>query len=223
MASTVRLDTVCPGVFGISDRRYRQLAKEGIVPPVSEGLIDFVAATKALLSYYQKLVEGQGSITLTEEKARLTKTQADMAIMELRKREGTLLERDEVLRAWTGMISSARSRMLAIPDKITPALDGLNRVERKARLTEEVYEALAELAAMSSEDIKQAAVKPEHVEAKREEKGKGSPGQAEAGPGKKGGGKRNGKKLCPKCGKRKIDRRSKLCRKCAAKARERRG
>jgi hypothetical protein len=62
MANTVKIDKVCPNVFGISVRRYQQLAKESILPQSDNGYIDFVLATKHLISYYQKLVEGQGSI-----------------------------------------------------------------------------------------------------------------------------------------------------------------
>jgi phage terminase Nu1 subunit (DNA packaging protein) len=214
MANTVKLDSVCPAVYGISVRRYQQLAKDGLVPASVDGIIDFVTSTKALIAYYQKLAAGQGSITLIEERARLTKMQADMATLDYAKRLGNLLEKDEVVRAWAGMVAACRARLLSIPVKVTPALDGLERMERKTKIEEAIFEALSELGTMTSEEIKQAAVKPEHAEAIKE------PEAAKVkrkGKIKKGG---KWKKLCALCGKKEIDRRSKFCRRCAALKRE---
>lgn len=213
MANTVKLDSVCPAVYGISVRRYQQLAKDGLVPASVDGIIDFVTSTKALIAYYQKLAAGQGSITLIEERARLTKTQADMAALDYAKRLGNLLEKDEVLRAWAGMVAACRARLLSIPVEVTPALDGLERMERKTKIEEAIFEALSELGGMTSEEIKQAAVKPEHAEAVKAE----GPGAERKGKIKKGGKR---KKLCALCGKKEIDRRSKFCRRCAALKRE---
>ncbi|MBU1864265.1 MAG: hypothetical protein KKH94_11420 [Candidatus Omnitrophica bacterium] len=145
MANTVKLDSVCPSVYGISVRRYQQLAKEGLVPSPADGLIDFVASTKALITYYQKLLQGQGSITLTDERARLTKVQADIAILEYEKTTGQLLEKDEVISAWKAMIMACRSRLLSIPTKAAPLIEGLNKRESQHVLEKMVWEALNEL------------------------------------------------------------------------------
>jgi len=132
-------------VYGISVRRYQQLAKEGLVPSPADGLIDFVASTKALITYYQKLLQGQGSITLTDERARLTKVQADIAILEYEKTTGQLLEKDEVISAWKAMIMACRSRLLSIPTKAAPLIEGLNKRESQHVLEKMVWEALNEL------------------------------------------------------------------------------
>ena len=63
MANEVELEKVAKSVFGISSRRYRQLANDEIVPPVVKGMIDFVAASKAIIAYYRKLAESQGSLS----------------------------------------------------------------------------------------------------------------------------------------------------------------
>lgn len=161
MANTVRIDKLCPAVFGISDRRYRQLAKEGIVPPVEDGRVDFITAVKHLLSYYQKLVEGQGAITLTEERARLTKYMADKAKLEMEKTMGALVEASEVDRAWAAMGQACRSRLLSLPVNLAHVLAGLRTQEIKQILEERIYEALNELAAGGQDvivDVMPAAI-----------------------------------------------------------------
>lgn len=145
MANTVKIDKVCPNVFGISVRRYQQLAKESILPPPDNGYIDFVLATKHLISYYQKLVEGQGSITLTEERARLARVQADLATLEYQKAQGKLVDADEVERIWIAMGQACRSRLLAIPSKLPPLLEGKSKPECQRILRDHIYEALDEL------------------------------------------------------------------------------
>jgi phage terminase Nu1 subunit (DNA packaging protein) len=145
MANTVKIDKVCPNVFGISVRRYQQLAKESILPQSDNGYIDFVLATKHLISYYQKLVEGQGSITLTEERARLARVQADLVTLEYKKAIGELVDADEVSRIWIAMGQACRSRLLAIPAKLPPLLEGKNKVECHRILQDHIYEALDEL------------------------------------------------------------------------------
>lgn len=153
MANTVKLEKVCQQVFGISTRRYRQLAKAGIVPEPVDGYIDFVLATKKLIEYYQKLVKGQGSLTLTEERARLVQIQASLAELEYEKALGNLVEKEEVIKVWSGMILSARARLLSIPSKVAPLLDGKDKAERKEILEQYIYEALNELAEMKFESL----------------------------------------------------------------------
>ncbi len=145
MANTVKIDKVCPNVFGISVRRYQQLAKESILPQSDNGYIDFVLATKHLISYYQKLVEGQGSITLTEERARLARVQADLVTLEYKKAIGELVDADEVSRIWIARGQACLSRLLAIPAKLPPLLEGKSKVECQGILRDHIYEALDEL------------------------------------------------------------------------------
>lgn len=196
MANTVKLDKLCPGIFGISERRYRQLAQEGIVPPVEDGLVDFVAATKHLIAYYQKLVEGQGAITLTEERARLTKFQAEKAKMETERMQETLVEAAEVEKRWLALGQACRTRLLAIPGKASPRLVGCAVNEIKHVLEANIHEALNELA--------------DRLGAKAPEAPKTKAAVREAGEEKKPEGK------CTGCGQ-KISSRSTRCRRCAGK------
>ena len=77
MANEVELEKVSKSVFGITSRRYRQMANDEIVPAVVKGKIDFIAASKALIAYYRKLAEGQGSLSLTDVRTRKENARAE--------------------------------------------------------------------------------------------------------------------------------------------------
>ena len=215
MANTVKLDKLCPGIFGISERRYRQLAQEGIVPPVEDGLVDFIAATKHLIAYYQKLVEGQGAITLTEERARLTKFQAEKAKMETERMQETLVEASEVEKRWLALGQACRARLLGIPGKSSPRLVGCTVNEMKQILEENIHEALNELADRLGANVPEApAAEAPAVEAAAPET---VVAVEVAAPVMPAGSVENGSTgKCVGCGQ-KISSRSVRCRRCAGK------
>jgi len=82
MANEVHIDKVAMQIFGITASRYRQMAKDAIVPPVNKGMIDFPLAVKQYVEYLKKLAKGQGSISLTDERTRLATTQANKLELE---------------------------------------------------------------------------------------------------------------------------------------------
>lgn len=64
----------------------------------------------------------------------------------LEKMQGDLLEKEEVERAWAQMISSARSRLLLLPNKIAQRVAVMTDVHQvRAAIDEEIRDALSEL------------------------------------------------------------------------------
>jgi hypothetical protein len=124
MANEVKLNTVAKPVFGITPRRYRQMAEEGLVPPVEKGEIDFLKATKAVIDYYRKLAEGQGSLSLTEE--RRLKVQVDRKLKELEYLVETknLVPRDEILGMFVARIQMVKQGLLSHSRVLPPMLVG---------------------------------------------------------------------------------------------------
>ncbi len=144
--ATVKLDDICKNLFGITPRRYRQLASEGILPPVVKGEIDVAKATRALLDYYRKLLQGQGSLTLTDERARLTKIQADRKELQLQKERGELIHVETAMKMWGSVIQQIRQKLLAIPTKASPILHGAKTIaETKETLEKFIFEVLEEI------------------------------------------------------------------------------
>ena len=121
MNNEVRLEDVCLPVFGITSRRYRQMATDGKTPAVRDGKIDFAAAAKALIQFYRDLADGQGSVSLIDERARLTRINADRKELELKKYRGDLIETEKAMMLWGRVIESFKLRILSWKPRM-PAL-----------------------------------------------------------------------------------------------------
>src|SRR3989304_9608404 len=78
----------------ISTRRAQQLVKDAILPPPIKSQYDAVGCVHGYIEYLKKLVAGSGELTLTDERTRLTKYQADLAEIELSKSRGSLITRE---------------------------------------------------------------------------------------------------------------------------------
>lgn len=63
-------------ITGLTDRRHRQLADEGVIPKPTRGIFPLVETVKRLLEYNRQLGRRDNS-ALEAEKLRLTKEQAD--------------------------------------------------------------------------------------------------------------------------------------------------
>lgn len=188
MANEVELEKVSREVFGISSRRYRQIAKEGLAPQVSSGRIDFIEAARALIEYYRKLAEGSGSMSLVEERTRLTKIQADRKEIELLKAMGELLPVREAMNAWSAVVLRMKARLQGSPRKLAPILFGCTReTEIQELLQREIDEICSELAEPDLKEISAQAgnagarsergVKPPPAKAKTKRKPVGGPEQ----------------------------------------------
>ncbi len=74
----VRLEDVSQAIFGMTSRRYRQLAKDFsekgkdkvYIPMPAAGKIDFPLATKGLIAYYRRVSEGGGTLSLTDARTK---------------------------------------------------------------------------------------------------------------------------------------------------------
>jgi phage terminase Nu1 subunit (DNA packaging protein) len=145
-SSQVNLEIACQQIFGISSRRYRQLAKEHGAPPVLDGKVDILKACKFLIDYYRKLAEGQGSLSLTEERARLTKINADLKQLMLKKKQGELIEKQLAFDVFVFTLTRMAEKLKAIPAKASTLLiSAQSMVEIKQTLEELINEVLNEI------------------------------------------------------------------------------
>ena len=108
-------------------RRYRQIADEDRVPKVVKGkILDPMATMTALACYYQKLAEGNGSLSLTDERTRLTRINADKKELELEKARGELLDTAFAQKMWGGVLENIVKKIDIIPSKLPPLAYGLS-------------------------------------------------------------------------------------------------
>ena len=133
--------------LGLSDRRIRELTKSGIL---KRGTTGYHVKT-SVQAYIQFLRSEPGN--LTDERARLTRAQADLAELKLRQRQGELVLRDSVDQEWFRLTRAARDNFLNLPAR-TDALVAAESDRQKCFdiLTREVRQILEELTDEVQED-----------------------------------------------------------------------
>ncbi len=147
MANEVLLEQVAKTVFGITPRRYRQMASEEIVPAPSRGKIDFVKAAKALIEYYRQLAAGQGSLNLTDVRIRKEAARAEREELLVKKLKGELVPRGESITWLKSHVTAAKLGFQGLPKRLAPVvrLKG-DEKEIEIEIRNEVYKILDELA-----------------------------------------------------------------------------
>ena len=87
-----------------------------------------------------------GDLDYTQERAKLTRLQAEKVTLELEQQRGKLLPMELVIAAWQGHIANARAKLLALPPKAAAQVVGMESyLEVEQVITELTHEALDEL------------------------------------------------------------------------------
>lgn len=129
---------------GVSRQDVSGIVKRGIVD-LSKGM------DKSIIDYCSHLREkaagrsGGGEYDLTEERARLAHHQANIAALDEKVKEKTLIPADIVVTRWQDILTNVRAKVLSIPTQLaaTCAESPRQVVEKKA--TQLVKTALDEL------------------------------------------------------------------------------
>jgi phage terminase Nu1 subunit (DNA packaging protein) len=88
-----------------------------------------------------------GELDYTQERAKLTRLQAEKVTLELEQQRGNLLPMELVIAAWQGHIANARAKLLALPPKAASQVLGMESyLEVEQAIRDIIYEALDELA-----------------------------------------------------------------------------
>lgn len=138
-------------MFGVSDRRIRQMAEEGIVVRAAKGRYKLVDSIKNYLLTMKLAAEGvgidlaDGEINLEEEKGLHERVKRHISELKLQIMKGGLHKAQDVEIVMTDMLVAFKTRMMNIPSKVAPILENRDTAFIKDRLTSEVIEALNEL------------------------------------------------------------------------------
>ncbi len=98
-------------------------------------------------SYVAHLRDGRGTAQLTAERCELVKAQRMRIEREEKVALGKLLDADEAVAGWQGLVANCRQRLLCLPSAIAPALLGMEAIPAiEAAIRDRLYEAMAELA-----------------------------------------------------------------------------
>lgn len=138
-------------LFGVTDRRIRQMAEEGIVVRAAKGRYKLVDSIKNYLLTLKLAADGvavelvDGVINFDEEKALHERVKRHISELKLQIMKGELHKAEDVEMVMMDMLVAFKSRVMNIPSKVAPILENRDAAFIKDRLTKEVIEALNEL------------------------------------------------------------------------------
>ena len=142
---------VLGNIFGVTDRRIRQMAEEGIIVRAAKGRYNLVDSLKNYILSLKLAVDSNdsdnpdGELNFEEEKALHERVKRHISEMKLQTMKGELHKADDVRHVMTDMLSSFKIRLMNSPAKVAPVLEDRDAGYIKERLTSEVTEALNEL------------------------------------------------------------------------------
>ena len=142
-------------VVGISDRQVRELGRRGIVPRLPDGKYPIRAAIRAYCAWMREAAAGRGQMgpksSLTAERLRLVREQADRAALANAQTRGELVPAAAVEAEWAAIATALRARLLALPSRVNQHLPHLTAAE-VAMVDREVRDALTELGGTGAAD-----------------------------------------------------------------------
>jgi hypothetical protein len=138
-------------LLGISERSFYYLVEEGVIPKIGDGKYVLGDIEEA---YWKNSFNSEG---LEAAQTRLTTAKAELAELELAEHRGEVHRASAVMRVWADNVMNTKTRLLAIPTKISPELVGKNIQEIQAKLKEAISEALQELSDYDERRIARAA------------------------------------------------------------------
>lgn len=154
----VPLKHACEEVYGIGMSWYYELAKQGYVPKVVKGKIPFISATKRIVEYYRNLCDGNQSITLIEERTKLTSKRAEKLALEVMSLKGELVDLDSVEKVVGTVIVAFKARLLSLPAKLAPIVVGTKAAVAQKKILEAIHTVLEEFSQIDYDDLKRRKV-----------------------------------------------------------------
>lgn len=108
----------------LTDLKQRQIAVH-----LSHDVYDLEATVQNYVRHLRAIAAGRGgeeqSLTLTGERARLARAQAEAQEVKNAKLRGELVEASEVERAWSDILRQVRARVLAVPSRVRADLPAI--------------------------------------------------------------------------------------------------
>lgn len=135
--------------FGISDRAIRELAKDGTLQRTGRGAYRFEESVRAYCGRLRDTAAGRGgesaTNTLTAERARLAREQAEGQAMKNAALKRDLVPAADVEREWSDILRTVRAGVLAVPSRVQQRLPHLSAHD-VAEIDREVRAALQQVA-----------------------------------------------------------------------------
>lgn len=139
-------------IIGVSDRRIRQLAEEGIIVRTAKGRYKLMESARNYILFLKVSIEASGAdlpdgkLDLEEEKAIHERVKRQISELKLLTMRGELHKSLDVERVMTDMLVSVKAKLLSMPTKLAPLLVARENADYiRALINKEVLEALNEL------------------------------------------------------------------------------
>jgi phage terminase Nu1 subunit (DNA packaging protein) len=114
-------------LLDLSSGALTDLKKRGIAVHLGHDAYDLEATVRAYVRSLRSVAAGWGTedqaATLTTERARLAREQADAQAIKNAKLRGELVEAAAVESAWADVLRQVRARILAVPPRLRQVLD----------------------------------------------------------------------------------------------------
>ena len=111
----------------LSPAALSQLCKRGIAVRMGHDAYDLCETVGNYVEHLRGVASGRGdaaeALTLTGERARLARAQAEAVEMKNAALRGELVRAEEVERTWSDVLRQVRARILAVPSRVRQALD----------------------------------------------------------------------------------------------------
>lgn len=144
----VNLD-VMQEIMECSPTMLTNMKKEGLLVQPVLGVYDLIPSIRNYLKKLKNKASAsttEGVLNFQEEKARLTKMQADKAEMEVKELAGELVPVEDMLNAWQEILMGCKGKILSIPSKLaTLVVDIDDPAEAQELIEFHLREALEEL------------------------------------------------------------------------------
>ena len=139
-------------IIGVSDRRIRQLAEEGIIVRTAKGRYKLMESARNYILSLKVSMEASGAdlpdgkLDLEEEKAIHERVKRQISELKLQTMRGELHKSLDVERVMTDVLVSVKAKLLSMPTKLAPLLVARENADYiRALINKEVLEALNEL------------------------------------------------------------------------------
>jgi len=125
-----------------------ELKKRGIAVHLGHDAYDLAATVRAYVQHLRGTASGRGGeehvASLTAERARLAREQADGIAMKNAQARGELLPAAEVARVWSDTLRGLRARLMALPSRLRADLPHLSASD-VAQIDREMRDTLSEI------------------------------------------------------------------------------
>ena len=136
--------------LNLSRATFYRLVDSGAIPKSDEG--SYILG-EVVESYWRSQFDSEG---LLAAKTRLTTAMAEINELKLSQERGEVVRSSAVMKVWCDNVLRAKTKLLSIPAKISPELLGQDLNVIEVKLSDEINEALKELAEYDVEKVKNA-------------------------------------------------------------------